>query len=714
MNDLNSREANKLTFIIKRVLSELNKSNFFDSLKIRNWNLNGMNKLFRNSKIHIRLMIAFLSLSLIPLLVMGVVSYKRSSNAVESKIQVYSSELMREVGKNIRLEMDKYNNLANEIMADTVVQEVMQTDNGMDKIQTYEKRKQAEELLQSRSIFLKGISSVTVLNSNLEKIQYDPTDSITDEAIDNILKKLNESEVKSLWIGSRENEINSLFYIREINLQDLSGKRGFISGKRGYIMVTIQEEYISSLYNKINLGEGAHVFITDSENNIISSMDSGETGQKLEDPTFLGMLHKNKTSFNYNEKLITACPIENTNLTIVGQIPFEYLYAESKQIGFLILTIVTICLPLAILLSYVISRSISIPLSKLVSLMKEAKSGNLAVDIEDYHADEIAEVINNFNDMLSNIKELISKVHSSTQRVLHNADRIAVSADQTLKSSEQAATTVNQIAEGASSQAGDICEGVNYMSRLSDDINNVGINMKVVNDVIIKARSMGAGTQQIMALLNNKALETNKVSEKIVNDICDLNDHMKEIKKIVKIIVSIAEQTNLLSLNATIEAARAGEMGRGFAVVADEVKKLADQSKESTKAINDIISKIQTKTELTAYEAKSASYIVKQQMEAVESTDNAFKMLYNAMDNIAGSIEKMYSSIDEIFMSKDKMMAIMENISAVSEEAAATAQEVAAGTHEQIGSAEELSKSANELNAMALELNKAVATFRIR
>ena len=83
---------------------------------------------------------------------------------------------------------------------------------------------------------------------------------------------------------------------------------------------------------------------------------------------------------------------------------------------------------------------------------------------------------------------------------------------------------------------------------------------------------------------------------------------MKEIRKIVKLIVAIAEQTNLLSLNATIEAARAGEAGRGFAVVADEVKKLADQSKEASIMINNIINKINNKTENTRITSYNVCY----------------------------------------------------------------------------------------------------------
>lgn len=66
----------------------------------------------------------------------------------------------------------------------------------------------------------------------------------------------------------------------------------------------------------------------------------------------------------------------------------------------------------------------------------------------------------------------------------------------------------------------------------------------------------------------------------------------KQIESFSKVIDSVANQTKLLALNATIEAARVGEAGKGFAVVADEVKRLAQQTGEATRQIEQQIKAI--------------------------------------------------------------------------------------------------------------------------
>ena len=279
--------------------------------------------------------------------------------------------------------------------------------------------------------------------------------------------------------------------------------------------------------------------------------------------------------------------------------------------------------------------------------------------------------------------------------------------------SEHVSITVKQIADGAHEQANDINDSVGNMNKLSEEINSVGEDMNNVATAVNNAKALNYNASQAVEKLNEKSNQTNIASDKIAQNVNALNDSMKEIQKIVKVIVGISEQTNLLALNAAIEAARAGEAGKGFAVVSAEVKKLAEHTKEASASISSILSSIQKRTEITVSEANNASSIVDEQLKTVEDAEDTFKSIFELMDKIVSSMGKMDTSVSKIMRSKEMVLNAMTNVSAVSEESAATSQEIFENTAKQMVSSNDLAQYAGTLQSMSDGLNKAITKFKI-
>jgi len=134
--------------------------------------------------------------------------------------------------------------------------------------------------------------------------------------------------------------------------------------------------------------------------------------------------------------------------------------------------------------------------------------------------------------------------------------------------------------------------------------------------------------EQNEKLMNNLEMQMMKTSERVH----ELNEHSNKIKEIVQVISDIADQTNLLALNASIEAARAGEHGKGFAVVASEVRKLAENTAQSTKHIDDVTTTIQQKIKEAGQSTNENQEIVQNSTKFNAKTVEMIKEMSTVVD----------------------------------------------------------------------------------
>ncbi|MFC5591503.1 methyl-accepting chemotaxis protein [Sporosarcina soli] len=166
-----------------------------------------------------------------------------------------------------------------------------------------------------------------------------------------------------------------------------------------------------------------------------------------------------------------------------------------------------------------------------------------------------------------------------------------------------------------------------------------------------------------------------------------LGEKSHEIGNIVKVITGISEQINLLALNAAIEAARAGEHGKGFAVVADEVRKLAEQSRQSSSEVSNIVRNIQEETDKVVLSMGQGT--------------KEFEQTNTTITEIGEMFEKIVATTKIIAENNANSSASTEELSAGSQQIAATIQEVSFISRESVEMFEELVEiSDDELDTM--------------
>jgi len=663
--------------------------------------------LLRKIKIRQRLIISFLIISILPLIILGIASFNSARTLVSNMIQQYTGQVVIQLGNNVTSEFNKITESSNSFLFSSLVQKSF---NNYDELEVYDKGVAYNALIKEMNI-------VSSQNRNITELRlHSPANSIIYVGVQN--NSINYDEISASFKDSGKaydwyTVGNNIIHARRVvNIQT--------NRWLGSFFVILNPGRINQYFSSVKLGDKVEILFLTVDGTVLYSTDQSKSpgtsypyGNLIETVASSG---ENYSGFDIVLKENSYCNfyrLENTPYCIVTVTPYSYLNSAANAIGISIIVTGLIVIVLAVILAFAISSSISTPLLKLVNLMRKARSGDFTESVTDNSNDEIAEVISNYDDMISNIKKLIEKVQTSVNDVITSAERLFTSSEQTLASSEQIAITLQEVAKGSSEQAQEVSKTVEYMNELSDGINNMTQKLSNMSGLISSTEETSADAISKVKMLNNRANQTKEASLRIVDEINSLNNDMRQIRKITKLIVAISDQTNLLSLNAAIEAARAGEAGRGFAVVADEVKKLADQTKEASIMINNIINEINSKTEHAVSEESNTSEIVQEQMAAVEQTNDAFNTISASMKEITEYMNEVEKSVGSMLTLRQKTLSSMENISAVSQEAAATSEEVSASTEEQMASAEILTNLSREMDKMAKELQNAVSMFKI-
>jgi methyl-accepting chemotaxis protein len=156
------------------------------------------------------------------------------------------------------------------------------------------------------------------------------------------------------------------------------------------------------------------------------------------------------------------------------------------------------------------------------------------------------------------------------------------------------------------------------------DLIEITNNMSEVEEISNESVSIAVNGQESITQISVNFTTLVEMNEKMLDSSQKLSQQSVQIFDVLSQISSIADQTNLLALNAAIEAARAGEQGRGFAVVADEVRKLAQNTKEATNSINQIIDSFGNATKSMVENSEAVSMLVNEAKDTVEQFDQSF------------------------------------------------------------------------------------------
>ncbi len=688
-------------------------------------------KFFNNFPIRNQIIFFFLVVSLIPVFIVGVLSYSSSKTAITSKIGEYSQHELSQTAQNLEIKLQSIESISMQLISNNQYNALIKEYCG--SINTnleFEKYQNVYNLLQSMAYSDRNnyIISFMCINQAPKRISSDTSlpDSFFKNPRSKLFRNILDADGRVVWFQKKMANRTQYIILGRVIKDVVTGER------LGILLIFIDEKTISSVMNpdiesNTDLKTlGSYNMIINTRGEIVSSPlyynDIGKNILRLlRHPGKLRPLlkgQKEKSSFTdriNNQEVFLTCrkAMTDRGWYLISVAKISYLYKETRVLGWKTILIGIVFTLIAIVLSIIVALNISNPLKMVVYSMKQAENGDFKIRVYVNRSDELGVLGSGFNHMMERVGNLLQETKSAIDTVLAHSKILEDSSYQSAKAAQAIAAAMEEISQGTSEQTNEAEKSSQMMNDLAAQIETVVSKTTEVEQISGFARELSEKSNHAVEQFIVKSKETDEITGTIIRDVFDLNNSADEIREITETITAIAEQTNLLGLNASIEAARAGEMGLGFAVVSEEINKLAIQSRDAAKTINNILLTIQLKTQSSGKTAEQAHQIIEEQKQAVQSAMAAFAEISTATGNIISRINLVSNIIAEINHHKEHTIQSIINISSISEETACSAQEVSASTEEQTALAEQVRSLAKQLHKSAENLAETIGKFQI-
>ncbi len=362
-----------------------------------------------------QLIVFLLSVSVLPLLVLGLTSYKTSHSVIQEVVSNYTLTLMTDQEDYLELILEAVESLIANISGIEDIKQVL--DDKAAPRDNYTKLATHAKIgyILNGYINLKGLVSIDIFT--LGGSHYHVGDTLN-------VKNVNQAAISRLWVEAMQSSEGVVWTGIEDNININSAHKKVITVAS--IIKTVDAELleerpvalllvnygVDSLYShfsQLNLGAGAYMAIIDAQHRLIFHPDKRYLGLQVS-PALWQHLGAEKGSFvtqiDGQEMFVTYDRSDISDWILLSFVPFKNLTASADAIKSTMIGVLLSCFLFISLAAIVVSRTMVAPINRITDFFKQIEAGvfDAKVRLASNRTDEIGELIQWFNTFLDSLE----------------------------------------------------------------------------------------------------------------------------------------------------------------------------------------------------------------------------------------------------------------------------------------------------------------------
>lgn len=372
------------------------------------WTFRRTIKLFRDLPIRRKLILLLNVQIIIPLILLGYLSYKNSENIIKKKTVDYSQDIIRMIDLRLRDYVNHLTVLSQDLLYEKKVYSILSSDNSdQDPLSSYEYKNDINNILKKMIDSREEVRFLCLI-SNHQNSYYPYKNSEEAKNIwdqyDKLLETARKAQGRAAWyLDSEGDMIKNLYLVRTINDHDKFKEVGLL-------VMLVNRDFLEVAYQGLT-GNMKNIAVLSPSNQCIIAKNpqdeylfkagltdatAGRSGTRVDNETGL---------------LISHMTLKDTGWKVVAYATLNDLYKEAGVLRTRIIVLSVLSVSLLSIISMFIAIDFTNPINRLVNAMKKVQKGDGGVQIKDDRNDEFGFLNRAFNDMSKEIEHLVTWVY---------------------------------------------------------------------------------------------------------------------------------------------------------------------------------------------------------------------------------------------------------------------------------------------------------------
>lgn len=365
-----------------------------------------------------KLLSVMIPLSIVPMLLVGIVSYIISTNALQVKINDASMLTLKQANLNVEAKTDRVEKYLDILFGSEKVQDILANvdfvhQTGDAFMAYYELDPMIYSLLYKDA----DVRCASLFSNAGGQYMYKGY-LADDKGIRQTswYKDIVANDGRITWVGLIDNpdvlnKAKKVFAVGRV-VRDTSFRKTTM--QLGVAVLLLDDSFLSGIFSADDGMQGEAVIVADDKGRLMMNVAGGAESNLSQYSFGKKVLSEEEGSLREpvggQDMLVTYATSSVTGWKVVRMIPYGSYTREIRSIGWITFLLAFTCLAFVWLFSFIIAGRISVPLKNLAGAMKRVgdKDFNVAVPVESH--DEVGLICSGFNTMVAEIQQLFNAV----------------------------------------------------------------------------------------------------------------------------------------------------------------------------------------------------------------------------------------------------------------------------------------------------------------